>query len=168
MNYVARVDASPQSEQAERPSGCVLLPKKGHTHTPWSGCVSARFRGTNHEFVQSNECERAWDRLAQRRPDVAIEGWHHEYTRGRRLAPLLGEVLAFLRDCVANGETIVVLGRDGELVHQLCRRAGVRTRYALASRALTTKASTPVSDAPGFWARLYGACDALGLRRQVR
>lgn len=249
---------------AERIAEGHVLPTDAVAHaatlTEWVDATApVKWEVATEAVRRSWSFQRAWDRLAQRRPDVAIEGWHHEYTRGRRLAPLLGEVLAFLRGCVANGETVVVLGRDGELVHQLCRRAGVRTRYALASRALTTKASTPVSaqtkrvldricgdrpvtvvdtgfagsipvwmrengfrvervallcandaeqampirslephalrttvlsdlehaaqrlespsswamlayahDAPGFWARLYGVCDALGLKRQVR
>jgi len=199
---------------------------------------------------------RARDRLAQRDPEEAIRSYRAEYERGVRLADLLRQVLSYLRQRSDAGEVIVVHGRDGELIHQLCRRAGIRTRYVISSRSLTTQADgrkkeydsylhsrvpdgaihvdtgfagsvprwfaghgwvvreiqlvsaqqphyqipiegfddtqlrdivladlehsaqrleTPRSwppryshEAMGFWARLYGACDALGLPRQIR
>lgn len=85
---------------------------------------------------------RALDRLAQRDPEEAIRSYRAEYERGRRLGDLLRQVLACLRTQADEGATLVVHGRDGELIHELCRRSGIPTRYAITSRPLTTQRSS--------------------------
>jgi hypothetical protein len=57
MNCVARADASPPSERAGRLSVCDLLTRRGRTPLALAFCAGSRFRETNREFVQSNECE---------------------------------------------------------------------------------------------------------------
>lgn len=36
---------------------CDLITRREQTHSALVSCADSRFRETNHEFVQSNECE---------------------------------------------------------------------------------------------------------------
>jgi hypothetical protein len=53
----APVDASRLSEPEGRLSVCASLTRRGRTPLALASCAGSRFRETNHEFVQSNECE---------------------------------------------------------------------------------------------------------------
>ena len=53
----APVDASRLSEPEGRPSVCASLTRRERTPLALASCAGSRFRETNHEFVQSNECE---------------------------------------------------------------------------------------------------------------
>ena len=65
----APVDASRLSEPEGRLSVCDLLTRRGRTPLALASCASSRFRETNREFVQSNECElEAWAANEQQHP----------------------------------------------------------------------------------------------------
>lgn len=87
---------------------------------------------------------RFFDRYAQLHPEWAIEKFDHEYKRGRRIAPLMQEVVAQVEKMVRDGNDVVVHGRDGELIYtMLTQIPGLdlsKVHYAITSRPLTTDA----------------------------
>lgn len=83
---VGRADASPPSEQAARPSAFDSLTRSGQMPLAWVSCAGSRFRGTNREFVQSNECEGAHDRRA-RAADSGRSGEEKEGSTTDRQTP---------------------------------------------------------------------------------
>jgi hypothetical protein len=86
---------------------------------------------------------RARDRLAQQDPAWAIQAYPHEYARGRRIAPVLRAVIDEITTRLETRETVLVHGRDGELLFRLLQRRGTKgdLRYAVTSRPLTTGGS---------------------------
>lgn len=99
-----------------------------------------RRRRAEHKKV--NATRRARDRLAQRDPDWAISEFPREYEKGKRVAWFLKEIADGVEGMLKKGETVVVHGRDGELLYDLLmRRPGVdksKVRYAITSRPVTT------------------------------
>lgn len=99
---------------------------------------------------EESKINRVRDRLAARDPEWAISQFKNEYDRGMRIAPLLREVVNHIEEMVMKGETIVVHGRDGELIYEmLMRRPGIRkdlVRYAITSRPLTVFSSAIPAD----------------------
>jgi hypothetical protein len=91
-----------------------------------------------------NSLARAEDRLAQDKPEWAISGWAHEHHRGIRIAGLIKAALVEIQNCLAKGETVLIHGRDGELLYQLLKRMPLPRRmrklvkYAVTSRPVTT------------------------------
>ena len=59
VTCAARVDASRLSEPEGSLSVCDLRTRRGRTPLALASCAGSRFLVTNHEFVQSNECEAA-------------------------------------------------------------------------------------------------------------
>jgi hypothetical protein len=57
VNCVVRVIASLLSERGGRHSACDSLTRRGQTHSALASSVGSPFPETNHEFVQSDECE---------------------------------------------------------------------------------------------------------------
>ena len=87
---------------------------------------------------------RAADALAQRDPDRAIKHYKHEYRTGRDIAPVIGQVIAQMQAWQSDGVTTFVHGRDGELVYEVARRAGVRRmKYAVTSQTMTSNRPDP-------------------------
>lgn len=88
VNYIAPDDASRLSEPEGRLSVCASLTRRGRTPLALASCAGSRFLETNHEFVQSNECE-AWTRAAAARrrgpPRCAARG-APQRRRGRHAA----------------------------------------------------------------------------------
>lgn len=94
------------------------------------------------EDYPDDSTARARDRLAQLDPEWAIQEAPEEYERGKQAAPLLSYVLNFLsQKHHREGKRIFVHGRDGELLAEILRRAGVPAAYGLTPRSLTTDAS---------------------------
>lgn len=93
---------------------------------------------------------RARDQLAQRQPEWAITKWRSEYERGVSLGPLMRQVIDYLRRCADDGWALVVLGRDGEIIHHLLQRIGVQSIYMIASRPLTTHVAADSRQAAAF------------------
>ena len=93
-----------------------------------------------------NPALRALDRLAAKDPEWAISQYENEYKRGKRIAPLMKDVVDHVEEIVKKGDTVVIHGRDGELIYDLLmRRPGIpksRVKYAITSRPLTTQASS--------------------------
>ena len=92
---------------------------------------------------------RTRDRLAARDPEWAISQFSNEYERGKRIAPVIKEMVDRIEEMTRRGDTVVIHGRDGELLYDtLMRRPGIdrrKVRYAITSRPLTTQAhSIPV------------------------
>ena len=77
----APVDASRLSEPKGRLSVCDLLTRRERTPLALASCAGSRFRGTNHEFVQSNECEARERAVHCRRCEIIRE---HDLARGIR------------------------------------------------------------------------------------
>jgi hypothetical protein len=98
---------------------------------------------------------RVLDRHAQRNPRWAIEEFPKAYETGRKVAPLLGQVLEYLRGLHEQGFKLFFHGRDGELLAQLAHCSGLPIRYAITSRDLTVDAE----DVPSSYLRyLEKAC----------
>ena len=95
--------------------------------------------------IEQSKINRVRDRLAAQDPEWAISQFKNEYNRGKRIAPMMRDIVDHLEDLLRKGETLVVHGRDGELIYDLLmRRPGIpknRVRYAITSRPLTTFAS---------------------------
>jgi hypothetical protein len=91
-----------------------------------------------------NSLARAEDRIAQDKPEWAISGWAHEHHRGVRIAGLIKATLVEIQHCLSQGETVLIHGRDGELLYQLLKRMPLSRRmrrlvkYAITSRPVTT------------------------------
>ncbi len=107
-----------------------------------SGVLGVEDHGGKEREVsrRSRDLRRSLDRAAQRRPQWAIKGWSYEYQRGCDIAAVMKSVIEHLSQVTA---PIVVLGRDGEMIHHLLLRAGIASRYVLASRSLTTHHGAP-------------------------
>lgn len=88
---------------------------------------------------------RFFDRYAQLDPEWAIQAFPYEYERGKRVAPIIRNVVLQIEKMVEDGEHVVIHGRDGELLYtMLTQTPGLdlsRVHYAITSRPLTTEAS---------------------------
>lgn len=103
---------------------------------------------------------RARDRLAKRDPEWAISEFPSEYKRGRRIAKFLEQIVDRIEELTKQGETVVVHGRDGELLYDLLmRRPDIdksKIRYAITSRPITTwSADMPLTPEHGKELRRY-------------
>lgn len=117
------------------------LEAAGYMSAPLAQQAQPRPRTADDDVASAR---RRWaDLRAQVDPDWAIDQWRVEYGRGQRIAPVLGEVLDHLVELARDGATLLVHGRDAELVWHLLSRRGVRAAYAITSRPLTTHGGQP-------------------------
>ena len=107
-----------------------------------------------------NVLARAEDRIAQDKPEWAISGWAHEHHRGVRIAGLIKAALVEIQHCLSKGETVLIHGRDGELLYQLLKRMPMTRRmrklvkYAITSRPVTTGSPTTHQKVSGMLTRI--------------
>ena len=95
--------------------------------------------------VTPKDDARFFDRYAQLDPEWAIQSFPYEYERGKRVAPIIRNVVLQIEDMIRSGEHVVIHGRDGELLYtMLTQTPGLdlsKVHYAITSRPLTTEAS---------------------------
>ena len=119
----------------------VPLPKEWGSYEEF-----AKEKAATIEMMEENErlkrvMRRRRDLLARRDPEWAIWNYPHEYDRGKRIAPMMKEVVDYVASLNRQGEKIFIHGRDGELVFDLLKRVpGIdmsRISYAITSRKLS-------------------------------
>ncbi len=101
--------------------------------------------GSEDRGGEPDPVARARDKVASKDWDWAISEYPQEYLRGKRLAPVMKGVVDQLADLNKSGETLLIHGRDGELLYEMLKRRPdvdmSKVRYAITSRGLTSLAA---------------------------
>lgn len=132
----------PISGQIDELTG-VPLPKEWSSYEEFAKEKAATIEWMEEKERLKRVMRRRRDLLARRDPEWAIGNYPQEYDRGKRIAPMMKEVIDYIAGLNKKGEKIFIHGRDGELVFDLLKKVpGIdmsRISYAITSSALSLK-----------------------------